>query len=347
MKATSVSTAAISQSLRFSLVRAQADLTRAQKEAQTGQVSDTGLALGIRSSQAISLGRDLDRMKAITVSNGLVSSRLTATQDALKQLSDGAQSFLATLTSNATGSEIADVTRAAARSMLDTFTNVLNISFNGEHLFAGINTDVVPINDFRAPGSSAKASFDAAFQAHFGFAQTDPAAQGIGKSDMDAFLTAYEADLQGAGWGAWSNATDQAIVTRVTLTEVTETSVSANESSLRTIAMAASMVYDLADSQVGVGGREAVIEKAIAMIGQAVGAIGALQGTTGVMQKRVTDATDRLNVQLDLFERQLGSLIQVDPYEASTRVSTLLTQIETSYALTARIQQLSILRFIS
>ena len=34
----------------------------------------------------------------------------------------------------------------------------------------------------------------------------------------------------------------------------------------------------------------------------------------------------------------------VDPYEASTRVADLLSHIETSYALTARIQQLSLLK---
>ena len=37
----------------------------------------------------------------------------------------------------------------------------------------------------------------------------------------------------------------------------------------------------------------------------------------------------------------------VDPYEAATRVSALVSQIETSYALTSRIQQLSLLKFMS
>jgi flagellar hook-associated protein 3 FlgL len=36
----------------------------------------------------------------------------------------------------------------------------------------------------------------------------------------------------------------------------------------------------------------------------------------------------------------------VDPYEAASRVQDLLSHIETSYALTARIQQLSLLRFL-
>ncbi|MCZ7594038.1 MAG: flagellin [Hyphomicrobium sp.] len=43
---------------------------------------------------------------------------------------------------------------------------------------------------------------------------------------------------------------------------------------------------------------------------------------------------------------QVNSLEAVDPNEAATRVSALLTQIETSYALTARIMGLSILDYL-
>jgi flagellar hook-associated protein 3 FlgL len=43
----------------------------------------------------------------------------------------------------------------------------------------------------------------------------------------------------------------------------------------------------------------------------------------------------------------LNNLEGVDPYEASTRVSGLMAQIELSYSLTARLQQMSLLKFLS
>ena len=46
-----------------------------------------------------------------------------------------------------------------------------NTSFSGEYLFAGINSDVIPFNDYlqETPPSAAKTTFDNAFFAHFGF----------------------------------------------------------------------------------------------------------------------------------------------------------------------------------
>ena len=53
-----------------------------------------------------------------------------------------------------------------------------------------------------------------------------------------------------------------------------------------------------------------------------------------------------MKMQADLFERSIIETEGVDPYEAANRVKELLSHIETSYALTARIQQLSLLRFL-
>jgi len=52
-------------------------------------------------------------------------------------------------------------------------------------------------------------------------------------------------------------------------------------------------------------------------------------------------------MQADLFKRTQIDMVGVDEFEAGTRLTSLLAQIETSYTLTARIQQLSLLKFIS
>lgn len=349
MKTTSISTAALSQSLRFSLVRAQVELTKAQKELQTGAVADTGIALGARTAQSVSLTRDFERMQGIVDSNALITGRLKITQDALKQVGAAAQAFLSTLTTASSGDATGNVAEAAARTMLGQLTGILNTSFNGEHIFAGTNTDVKPIDDFTAAGSQAKAAFDAAFQSHFGFAKTDPAAASITADQMKTFLSgAVEPQFLGAGWAAnWSDATDQKIVSRITLTETSETSVSANDQGVRKLAMAAATISDLFDSDISQGARQALVERAFSLVTDAIGSIADLQASTGIVEKRVSDASNRLNVQVDLFERQIGDMVKVDPYEAKTRVDALLGQIEYSYALTSRLQQLSILRFIS
>ena len=67
---------------------------------------------------------------------------------------------------------------------------------------------------------------------------------------------------------------------------------------------------------------------------------------TDLAAKEVTLLVDGKKVATDLFERSIIETEGVDPYEAASRVKELLSHIETSYALTARIQQLSLLRFL-
>src|SRR5690606_18536639 len=98
MKAVSVSSAAISNAMRYSQMRMQVDLVKAQKEMDTGKVADTGLALGARSAQAVNFHRDLDRLNALVDSNALVSARLKSTQDSLGQIVSATQNLVNVLT---------------------------------------------------------------------------------------------------------------------------------------------------------------------------------------------------------------------------------------------------------
>lgn len=351
MKSTFVSTASISEAMRYSVARTQVELTKAQKEVSTGRVADVGLALGSRTGQSISFTRDFARLQGIVDTNGLASARLTATQNALGDISEIAQSFMATLTNSVTGDASPVLTLTDAKGTLQSLTTQLNSSYNGEHLFAGINTDVKPINDFTAAGSPNRAAFDAGFLSYFGFAQSDPAAAGITALQMDDFLTTViEPQFLGAGWqGTWSNATDEGITSRIALNETVETSVSANELGLRKVVMAAATVMAMFDStsQVGDAARKQLLSRAVSLVGEGTANLANISARTGIVENRVKNASERINMQTDLLQRNIQELEGVDPYEASSRVSTLLQQIETSYALTARIHQLSLVKFLT
>lgn len=349
MKTVSVSSAGISNAMRYSQMRMQVDLVKAQKEMDTGKVADTGLALGARTSQSVTFARDLDRLNGIVDSNSLVASRLSSTQDSLGQIADAAQTLLSSLTSAASGDAQDNVLQTTGKATLQALTSILNTSVNGEYLFAGTNTDIKPIDDFTAAGSPAKAAFDAAFLAHFGFTKNDPAAAGISAADMDDFIANdVEPQFLGAGWQAnWSNATDQPIVSRIALNETTEASVSANNDGVRKLAMAASMISDLLSGNVGDVARKSLTDRALSLVGEAIAGIGQVRAQAGIVEKRVSDASDRMKTQVDLFERHIIDLEGVDPYEAANRVNDLMSHIQTSFALTARIQQLSLLNFLT
>jgi len=335
--------------MRSQQMRMQAELVKATKESSTGRVADVGLALGGRTAQSVTFSRDLDRLNVIIDSNGLVSARLSSTQNSLGQLSSVAQTFLSSLTSATSGDSADNLTQSAGKATIQQLTSILNTSVNGEYLFAGTNTDVKPINDFTAAGSPSKAAFDASFLTYFGFTQDAPGAANITATQMDDFITTKVApQFMGAGWqGTWSNATDQQIVSRIALNETTPTSTSANSDGIRKLAMAAAMVTSLMSSNISQAAKDTMVSRSTALVGESLSGIGQIQSETGIVQKRVSDANDRMKTQVDLFERHILDLEGVDPAQAATRVADLTQHIETSFALTARLQQLSLLNYLT
>ena len=217
MKSTFVSTAAVSQAMRYSLLRAQSELTKAQKEVSTGRYRRHRPGAGL-THRPVGVLRARPRTDEGHRRHRTGWSRrgLTSTQDALTQISSAAQNFLSTLTTSVSGDASPSLTLTDAKGTLQSLTAILNSSYNGEHLFAGINTDVQPLNDFTATGSPNKAAFDAGFLSFFGFTKNAPAAANITAAQMDNFLTTVvEPQFLGAGWqGTWSNATDEGITSR-------------------------------------------------------------------------------------------------------------------------------------
>lgn len=343
MKASFVSSSAISEAMRYSLMKTQAALVKAQKEQSTGFFADKGLALGARSSQSVTFNRELERIKGIVDSNAMVSARLSATQLSLGNISDAAQNFLSVLTTAVNGDALPHVVANGAKDLLGTLSSLLNTSLNGEYLFAGINTDVKPINDLQDPNSPNRVALRDAFNTAF----PDPAA--ITVADMDQFLSnVVDPQFLSTGWlDNWSNASDQTIVTRVALNETLETSVSANNDGMRKLALAAIMMNDIMSGDLNTSVRQSLVQRALSLVGQGIGDIDNIRSQTGIAEKRVSDASERLNLQSTLLEKHILATEGVDPYEAATRVSDYLSHIETAYSITARLQQLSLLKYLS
>lgn len=342
-----VSSLTLSSALRLGVRRAQGELSNAQKEVSTGRIADIGLALGGAAKQSVSYNRDLARIGNMVDTNALATTRLAATQDALGKLGKSGQDLLQALSANRGTNLDPAILQTSAANALATMTTLLNTSLDGEYIFGGINTDGKPLTDFTAAGSPAKAAFDASFMSYFGFSQNDPLAANISSAGMNGFLDTLETQFAGPDWAAnWSKSSDAGLETRIGLNETAQTSVGINDGSFRDFALSASVLTDLFSSQVGANARTAIVDRTTALIGQATGGLAVIQARIGLLESRVSDATERLEAQSDLYDRHIQALEGIDPYEASTRVSTIMQNIENSYALTARIQQLSLVKYL-
>ncbi len=349
MKVTHIASRALSEATRISLMKAQIELTAAQKEAATGRHADVGASLGFRAGQTVSLRNDYARLGAILDTNAIAGARLAATQSVLEGLAGDAQSFIGTLVAARNSDNGAGIAAAEAQARLNTFVSAVNTVVDGVHILAGINSDFAPLqNYFETPTPASRQSVANAFIAEFGFSQSDPAVAGISAADMQAFLDgAFDALTEEPAWSAnWSTASNQNTRSRISTGELIETSVNANEKALRKLVSAYVMIADLGAEQLNEGALQALVDTALRTAGAAIQDLTGLRANLGVAQERLSTANGRLSIQMDVLSKHVVELEAVDPYEASLRVTSLLTQIETSYALTARLQQMSLLNHL-
>lgn len=350
MKTSFVSNLAMQNAMRLTIGRGQNEIQKLNTEMVTGRYADIGLALGAKSSNSVSLNGDVSRLKAILDTNALVTQRLSASQASLDLMADAAQQMLEAFIS-VSGSNDVNRLLIAQRDIetsLGAYTVAVNTSSNGEYLFAGINTNTQPLQEYLSPGSPPKVAFDALFVSKFGFVQDDPLAATITVADMQDFLDNYvEPAFSGADWNTnWSSASDTNITSRIQKNEVVESSTNANSAGMRNFAMAAVIGVELLKSPISAEVRSALNRSAIEYAGAAVTGIDNERSMLGVSENRITNANAALESQLRIITLHLGDVEGVDAYEASTRMKSLLAQVETSYTLTARIQQMSLMNYL-
>ena len=349
MKTAFPSTASIAEASRLTVLRLQSQLTDAQKEVSTGRYADVGQTLGASTAQTVSLRQEQTRLQAMMDSNGLVSTRLDSTQAALNSIGQDAQSFLDQL-AGANNGNVQSLLQSEAKTSLSALVGTLNTQVNGAYIFAGINADVKPVAayDQSPPGANQQAVADA-FSATFGFSQSDPQVANISASDMQNFLdTSFSDMFTESGWkSTWSSASDQNVRSRISNSELIDTSASANADPMRKLASAYTMLADLGTANLSSVAFQAVVKKASTLTAEAIQGLADVQANLGSAQQRVTAANSGMTIQSDLITNHLNGLEGVDPYEASSRLTSLMTQMETAYSMTARLQKMSLLNYLT
>ncbi|MBB4371395.1 flagellar hook-associated protein 3 FlgL [Bradyrhizobium sp. cir1] len=347
MSANYISTLMLSSSLRSSITNNQAALSKASKEATTGRFADVGLELGATTGSDLTLRADWSFADQLVDTNELVSGRLDVTQSRITQLGTTATDFLKDLIAARSTDNGGRIVLPPASANLQDLIGALNVSYNGSYLFSGVNTQNMPITAYAA-GSASKNQVDFDFNAAFGFPQSSASVSGITPTQMQTFLnTTFDAEFASPAWNTnWSSATDQVMQSRISTTEIADTSVSANQTGFRKLAEAYTMMADLGNAKLSQETFQVVVDKAIGLVGSAITDLATLGGGVGTVQQRITSATDKLKAQQDILNNQIVGMEKVDPTEASVRVNTLQTQIQTALALTSQLQKISLINYL-
>jgi flagellar hook-associated protein 3 FlgL len=260
----------------------------------------------------------------------------------LNSLSDR---FRSTLIAARNGENGRAVATSAAGSSIDAMHDVLSASYDGQYLFSGLHTESAPLKPY---SDGPRLAVVSAFEAEFGFPPDDPAATTLTKVQIADFIENSLQDLfSGPGWETeWSNATDATPGFRLSPNQSIGLSTSTSAAFTRTLAQSLSVIDVLGQSKISNGAFEAAIDSALVKVSETQISIGQEQARIGVGQAALKDAEPLLTEKKNNLTSAIQSLESVDTYEVATRVTLLMTQLESSYALTARIGKMSLLNYI-
>ncbi|MHC2363100.1 flagellar hook-associated family protein [Rhizobium leguminosarum] len=348
MKSSFISSSAIQNAMRLTIRQAQNQMTKATMEATTGVYADIGVSLGGNAARSVDFSREVDRIASIKSSNSLVTARMESSQLGLSKMKDVGDGLVSKLTALQGSHDPGSITVAiqSATSALSTMMDTANTMVNGEYLFSGINTDVQPLTDKTTATSAAIVT------------QLNTYATGLGKAvsdltgaEMSTFITTtVEPMFSETAWTdpttGWSQASSQNMTSRISNSEVIESSTNANSEGMRYFALASVMTSALLGQNLSSDAMSTVSKQAISYTTKATSGLVTQASQLGLSQERVKKSNDALDAQSNIIKNKLVDLQGVDPYEASTLVKTLETQLETAYTIVSKIQQLSLVNYL-
>ncbi len=343
-----ISSYSISTALRQSILSEQTGLAQAQQEVSTGVYADVGLALGADAGQDIDLRSQESQLQTFTTTNNLAATNLSSIQNVLTDFQTTAKNMLTNLVGVSSQNGAGPSLQAQAQSALQDLISGLNTDASGDYLFAGTNSSVAPIIDYNAAGSKNQTAVNSAFSSFFGFSQTDPGVANITASQMQSFLGGQFSSLfQGTNWTTdWSSASDTPTTSEISPSQTVDTSVSANNPAFQDLAQAYTMLANVGTQNLSNSALQTVVTNAEDLLNTGLTALTNVQAGVGIAQNDITSANNQMSVQMNVLNTQIGNLEGVNPYDASTEVTNLQTQIETSYELTSQLSQLSLVKYL-
>ena len=351
------STAAVFAQRRDALIDLRTRLDAANQELSAGRTSDVHRALGSNAVEAHRLRDEAARTEHRLQGNARLSVRLGAAERALSGTAETMQSFLEVAVPNRDNpSPTASALRDAARTAYDAVVNQLNSSIGGAYLFAGVDTDRAPLVRWDEPspqtGLSPRDVLDGIVAGGLmGGADAAAKASEVAASFAGANGTAPDRNFERSFFvgtpaesppGQPSERLRASIDDSVSLAYGVQANDPAFRSALRGLAMIASVDAATLDPDTYAEWIANGIDAAAA----GLDGIRSAQTRLGGQQATLGEVIERQEVRRDVFAAQIGRLEGVDPYEAASRVFMLSTQLEASFASTARVMRLSFLNYM-
>ncbi|WP_323765195.1 flagellin [Marinovum sp.] len=323
----------------------QTRLGQAEQELATGVKSDIYKSLGTGASEALALNASRARDSAQIAANSLLAGRLDSMSTALDTMRGSVQPALElALTNSQASGPTAEGLQRQAREALNTMVSQANVTHAGMALFAGTAVEAQSLTPWEAP-SPATGESPASVVATLIAGGLETAADATARiAEIDALFDNDDGSFDALFGTSGGTGTTLGIGDGETL----QLSVQANDPAFRNVLqglamLAATDVSEIADP----GAYAAWVGTATSRLSE--GMAGLLDSQTGLdaASGRIEAVNTRMEDRATVYATRIDDLVGVDSYEAATEITALETQLQASYAVTARLSQLSFLNFMS
>lgn len=311
-------------------------LAQLSQELSSGQVADIGSATRGDFAPLAQIRHDLTLLDSFDLAASEAALRSETVQNSLTTIIAGADGLAGDLLIASTTEQPNAVETAGlqARSTLDQIVSALNVSAAGQSLFSGAATDQPAI-------AAADTIIDALKTTVTGLTTAD---------DILAAVDAWF-DVPGGGYatnGYLGSDTEIGTV-RLSQTQSLSLSVTAMDPEIRAMLKAVAGAALAEDATLLSGNeveRNALISSSAERVLNALPEMTSLSGKIGVAQNSIETIQAENAARRYVLELAEVEITSIDPYETATKLQAIETQLQTHYAITARLSSLSLADYL-
>jgi flagellar hook-associated protein 3 FlgL len=346
-----ISTLAVHLQLNSSINRVQRALYDTQKELSSGRKADLMAMVAHGALEPISLRNMLAETEEFQSTATLAASRMDTMQRVMASMNS--------VVSNARAQALTGrdaVSRRYLQDMaagaIEQLTSLLNTQLGGRSLFAGIELDAKPIQDAEtvngATGFSPMQAIQQVIAANGPLTDAASALNVVtGADGLDAVFgdTHSNANMRFTGT-FYNGATSGAVIARLDHGYEVDYGLRADNPAFRQALEGLYMLAAVPYGSVPDDAYQAWQNEAVTRINAGFQGIIDAAGELGFKQAMVQEAADRHEAARTFLNNRVADIERADPYETAIRFSELQTQLESSFAITTRLANLTLTNFL-
>jgi flagellar hook-associated protein 3 FlgL len=327
----------------------RAELNRLNEEVASGTHADYFQGLGSQSGRGLAMRSAFQQVSFFQEAAATVASQLEGQQQAIGHVEEIAQKVrdqMLSAQSAADHNAIRTIADGAA-GYLAQVRGAINQTYAGQHLFSGPATGTTPLralDEANEDGLSLSAVITTIKGGH-DLTTTD---------GMQGFLDEVHAVFAGThpdpAWTfeklAYAGSTQGAMSGIVDSGLEVSTDVRATDPAFRSVLEALSIAAAVPAEETSMAGYRLLAGVMAGRLGEGVTRTYELAATVGHRQSLVKDTQDRHDQMASMLGTSLSELESIDDYAAAARLAELQAQLETSYAVTARLSRLSLVNYL-